>query len=76
MIEEMVIEEPKFKPIPVWKWILIHLCPTHIGYDSEGDIACVSFVKILFNHMYVMRTDYFCITTGNLQRSEKLTRRG
>lgn len=73
----MIIEEkPKIKPIPVWKWILLHFCPTHIGYDTEGDIACVCHVKILFKQMYFMRTDYFCMTTGNLLRTEKLTRRG
>lgn len=72
VIEE---EKPKIKPIPVWKWILLHFCPTHIGFDSEGDIACATFVKILFKQMYVMRTDYFSMTTGNLLRSEKLTRR-
>lgn len=70
------IEELKTELIPLWKWILLFFCPVHIGYDEEGDVACVTFVKILFKQMYVMRTDYFCISTGNLLRTRKLTRKG
>lgn len=71
-------EEIKFsvKPIPLWKWILLYFCPTHISFDDEGDIACICFVKVLFKEMYIMREDYFCISTGNLIKTSKLTRRG
>lgn len=70
------IEEPKFKPIPLWKWFLLFFCPVHIGYDEEGDIACVTFVKILLKHIYIMHIDYFSKATGNLLRTRKLTRKG
>lgn len=70
------IEEPKFEPIPIWKWILLFFCPVHIGYDEEGDIACITFAKMLFKDMYIVREDYFCKTTGNLLRTRKLTRKG
>lgn len=73
---EIKIEKPEFKPIPVWKWILLHLCPAHISFDTEGDIACVCFAKILFGHIYIMREDYFSMTTGNLLKTSKLTRKG
>lgn len=63
------------KPIPMWKWILLHLCPTYMNYDTEGDIACVCFAKVLFKKIYIMRVDYFSISTGNLLRTNKLTRR-
>ena len=73
---EYKIEEPKPRPIPIWKWILLCFCPVHLGFDTEGDIVCVSFVKILFKHIYIMREDYYCMTTGNLLRTKKLTRKG
>lgn len=73
----MIIEEVKasVKPIPVWKWILLHFRPAYISYDTEGDIACVCYAKVLFKQIYTMRTDFFCISTGNLLSSSKLTRR-
>ena len=71
-----VISKPEIKPIPVWKWILLYLCPTHISVDTQGDVACVCFVKVLFKHIYLVRTDYYCMTTGNLLRTSKLTRKG
>ena len=74
---EMIIEEkPKIKPIPVWKWILLHFCPMYTSFDSEGDIVCVCYAKILFKHMYFMEIGYYSMTTGNLLKTEKLTRRG
>ena len=73
---DKVIEKPKFEPIPVWKWILLFFCPVHIGYDEEGDIVCVSFNKMLFNHLYVMQLDYWSKATSNLLRTSKLTRKG
>lgn len=74
----MIIEGLKAsdKPIPVWKWVLLFFCPTYMSYDTEGDVACVCFTKVLFKEIYVMRTDYFCISTGNLLRTNKLTRKG
>ena len=63
------------KPIPMWKWILLHFCPAYVSYDTEGDIACVCSAKVLFKKIYIMREDYFSISTGNLLRSRKLTRR-
>jgi hypothetical protein len=63
------------KTIPMWKWILLHFCPAYVSYDTEGDIACVIYAKVLFKKIYIMRTDYFCISTGNLLRSGRLTRR-
>lgn len=62
------------KLIPMWKWILLNFCPAYVSYDTEGDIACVCFAKVLFKHIYIMRTNYFCISTGNLLRTYKLTR--
>ncbi len=43
----MTDEEAKtsVKPIPIWKWVLLHFCPTYISYDTEGDIACVFFQR-------------------------------
>lgn len=64
------------KPIPLWKWILLYFRPTHISFDTKGDIACVCFAKVLFKEIYIMREDYFCIPTGNLLRTNKLTRSG
>lgn len=63
------------KTIPMWKWILLHFCPAYVSYDTEGDIACVCFAKVLFKKIYIMREDYFCVSTGNLLRTYKLTRR-
>lgn len=71
----MIVEELKSEPIPLWKWLLLCFCPVHIGYDVEGDIACVSFAKMLFKHIYFVREDYYCITTGNLLRTRKLTKK-
>ena len=73
---EYKIEKPKLKPIPMWKWILLYFCPVHKGFDIEGDIVCVCSAKILFKHMYIVQTDYFSMTTGNLLRTRKLTRKG
>lgn len=72
---EYKIEEPEIKPIPMWKWILLHFCPVHLGFDTEGDIVCVSFAKVLFKQVYFVRTDYYCVTTGYLLRTNKLTRK-
>lgn len=71
-----IIEKVGFKTIPMWKWILLCFCPTHTSYETEGDVACVCFAKILFKHIYIMREDYYCTTTGNLLRTRKLTRKG
>lgn len=75
-MKEFKIEKPEFKPIPMWKWILLYFCPVLKGFDTKGDIVCVSFAKILFKHIYIMREDYFSMTTGNLLRTKKLTRKG
>ncbi len=64
------------KPIPLWKWILLYFCPTHIGFDSEGEVASVCFAKVLFKDVYIMRIDYFDNKTGNLIKTERLTRKG
>lgn len=63
------------KPIPLWKWILLYFCPTHISFDDEGDVARICFAKVLFKEIYIMHEDYFCISTGELLRTSKLTRR-
>lgn len=76
--QELRAEEMQalFKPIPVWKWVLLHLCPAYIaGYDTEGDIACVCIAKVLFKQIYIVRTDWFHIPTGRLLKTCKLTRR-
>ena len=39
-------EKDSVKPMPMWKWILLHFCPTHVSYDTEGDIACVCFTQV------------------------------
>jgi len=76
MSEVKLFDEHKIKPIPLWKWILLYFCQAHIGFDTEGDIARVCWAKILFNHIYIVREDYFCMKTGNLLRTGKLTRKG
>ena len=63
------------KPIPIWKWILLYFCPAYMSYDTEGDIACVCFAKVLFKHIYIVHEDYYHIPTGRLLRTYKLTRR-
>ena len=64
------------KPIPLWKWILLYFCPTHISFDTEGDICCVCFAKVLFKQIYIVREDYFCVVSSNLLNIIRLTRRG
>ena len=64
------------KPIPLWKWILLYFCPAYKGFDAEGDVACVCYAKTLFKQIYIVREDYFCISTGELLRTVKLTRNG
>jgi hypothetical protein len=64
------------KPIPIWKWFLLYFCPVYISFDTEGDVGCVCFAKVLFKQIYFVRIDYFCISTGSLIRTSKLTRRG
>lgn len=64
------------KPIPLWKWILLYFCPARMGFDVEGDVACICFAKVLFKEIYIVREDYFCISTGELLRTSKLTRSG
>ena len=76
MSEVKLFDKPKVKPIPLWKWILLYFCREHITFDTEGDIAMVCWAKILFNHIYIVREDYYCKTTGNLLRTGKLTRKG
>lgn len=68
-------EKPKFKTIPLWKWILLYFRPAHMGFDTKGDVACVHYAKMLFKTVYIMREDYFCISTGNLLNTRKLTRK-
>ena len=75
-MKEYKIEEPKFKPIPMWKWILLYFCPVLKGFNIEGDVVCVYSAKILFKQMYIMQIDYYCTPTGNLLRTKKLTRKG
>lgn len=72
-----VISKPEIKPIPLWKWILLYFCPAHVSYSgTEGAIACVCISKVLFKHIYLVRTDYYSMTTGNLLRTSRLTRKG
>lgn len=63
------------KPIPVWKWILLFFCPAYMYWDTEGDVACVCYAKVLFGQIYIVREDWFHIPTGRLLRTHKLTRR-
>lgn len=70
------MENVGFKTIPIWKWILLYFCHSYIGFDVEENVACVCFAKVLFHHIYVMREDYYCMATGNLIRTRKLTRKG
>lgn len=63
------------KSIPLWKWILLYFRPVNIGLGTEDDIACISFAKELFKEIYITCIDYFCISTGKLIKTRKLTRR-
>lgn len=72
---EYKIGEPELKPIPMWKWILLYFCPVHKGFNTEGDVVCVCSAKILFKQMYIVQTDYYSTTTGNLLWTRKLTRK-
>lgn len=69
----MKIIKPKL--IPLWKWILLYFRPVRISFDAENDIACIIHAKELFKEIYIMRKDYFCVSTGDLLRTCKLTRR-
>ncbi len=69
-------EKPELKPISMWKRLLLFFCPTHLGFDTEGDIVSVCFAKKLFKQLFVMRIDYFSVTTGNLLKTRKLIRSG
>ena len=54
--------------LPLWKRILLCFCPTHVGFDVEGDVAYVCYAKILFGHICIIREDMFDVPTGNLIR--------
>ena len=68
----MKITKPKL--IPLWKWILLYFRPVNISFAAEDDIACIIYTKELFKEIYIIRKDYFRVSTGDLLRTCKLTR--
>jgi hypothetical protein len=58
--------------IPLWKWILLCIVPTHIGFDEEGNILTIIHAKKLFGELYVWRSETYyngkLIQFGQLKR--------
>ena len=59
--------------IPLWKWILLCIVPTHIGFDEERNILTITHVKKLFGELYVWRSETYY--NGKLIRFSQLKRK-
>ena len=62
-------------PIPLWKWILLHLVKPHIGVDVDVHITTVCYAKRLFGVVYIWKIETYNSYNGKLIKTDKLTRR-